>query len=356
MSFSPWIEIDPQAMQHNLGVARAHVGSARVMAVIKANAYGHGIEMAVTALQDADSFAVARVEEGLALRRMEQSKSILVLGGANDREELAAAAAAGLELVVHHPFQLDLLKNQSLPGPVAVWLKVDSGMNRLGVAPGQARDLLRELQSLASVSSVSGCLTHLANADDLGDDFTRQQLGCFRNALSSVTLPLSIANSAGILGWPETHADWVRPGIMLYGASPFATPVEALRPAMTFCSRLVSVKKVRAGETVGYGRTWQAPRDSLVGVVAAGYADGYPREMPAGTPLLVNGHVAPLAGRVSMDTLMVDLGDQPQARPGDQVVLWGRGLPAENIAAAAQTIPYTLFCGIGTRVRRKVSG
>jgi len=168
-------------------------------------------------------------------------------------------------------------------------------------------------------------------------------------------VPLSMANSAGILGWPESHGDWVRPGIMLYGASPFAAPVDALEPVMNFRSRLISVKKVRAGEAVGYGGNWQAPEDMPLGVVAAGYADGYPREIPSGTPVLVNGRIVPLVGRVSMDTLMVDLREQPDARPGDPVVLWGRGLPAETIAAAAGTIPYTLFCGIGGRVRRKVA-
>jgi alanine racemase len=356
MSFSPWIEIDPQAMKHNLGVVRAHAGDARVMAVIKANAYGHGVRVAAKALSDADSFAVARVEEGLELRNAGVDKPLLVLAGAHDASEQEAAAAAGLELVVHHPFQLELLRKQTLPAPVAVWLKVDSGMNRLGVAPEEAGATLQALQHLPGVAGVRGCLTHLANADDLGDDFTRQQVWCFRDAVSSADLPLSIANSAGILGWPETHADWVRPGIMLYGASPFATPVEALQPAMTFASRLISVKPVRAGDPVGYGGAWQAPRDSLIGVVAAGYADGYPREMPSGTPLLVNERVAPLAGRVSMDTLTVDLSDHPDARPGDRVVLWGRGLPAESIAAAAETIPYTLFCGIGRRVRREVTG
>ncbi|BAO44722.1 alanine racemase [Thiolapillus brandeum] len=351
MSFSPWIEIDASALAHNLGVVRSHAPGARVMAVIKANAYGHGVQLAAAALADADSFAVARVEEGLELRRAGVDKPLLVLAGAHDAQELEAAAAAGLELVLHHSFQLALLRETPLPAPVGVWLKVDTGMNRLGIAPGEVTAMLQALRPLASLR---GCLTHLANADDLGDDFSRVQVQRFHEAVSHTGLPLSIANSAGILGWPESHADWVRPGIMLYGASPFAAPVGDLQPAMTFASRLISVKKVRAGQSVGYGGVWQAPRDSLIGVVAAGYADGYPRETPGGTPVLVNGRSVPLVGRVSMDTLMVDLSTQPDARPGDEAVLWGRGLPAETIAGAVQTIPYTLFCGIGGRVRRKV--
>jgi len=351
MSFSPWIEIDTRALRHNLGVVRDHAPGAGIMAVIKANAYGHGVQVAASALEEADSFAVARVEEGLELRRAGVEKPVLVLAGAHDALELEAAAAAGLDLVVHHAFQLALLRETPLPSPVAVWLKVDTGMNRLGVKPGEVPGVLQTLKSLAKVR---GCLTHLANADDLGDDFTRVQVQRFHTAVGHTGLPLSIANSAGILGWPESHADWVRPGIMLYGASPFAAPVDVLQPVMTFASRLISVKKVRAGEPVGYGGLWQAPRDSIIGVVAAGYADGYPREMPGGAPVLVNGLIAPLVGRVSMDTLMVDLTEQPKACPGDPVILWGRGLPAETIAGAAQTIPYTLFCGIGGRVRRKV--
>ncbi len=356
MSLSPWIEIDARALKHNLGVVRRQAPGAKIMAVIKANAYGHGVLVAASALEDADSFAVARVDEGLALRAAGVDKPLLVLAGAHDADELRAAAAAGLELVVHHAFQIALLKETALAAPVAVWLKVDTGMNRLGVAPAEATGLLQELKELTCVAAIRGCLTHLANADDLGDDFTRVQLRRFREAVAHAGLPLSMANSAGILGWPESHGDWVRPGIMLYGASPFAAPLEALDPVMSFHARLISVKKVRGGEAVGYGGTWTAPQDMLLGVVAAGYADGYPREMPSGTPVQVNGHSVPLVGRVSMDTLMVDLREQPQARPGDPVLLWGRGLPAETIAAAAGTIPYTLFCGIGGRVRREVTG
>ncbi|WP_456377672.1 alanine racemase [Thiolapillus sp.] len=353
MPFSPWIEIDRKALQHNLDVVRKHAPHSRVMAVIKADAYGHGVLPVAAAVAGADAFAVARIEEATRLREAGIDKKILVLSGAHDEQELLQASRLGVELVVHHAAQFALLAEAAMPRPVVVWLKLDTGMNRLGFPPQQTQQLLSRLQDLSGIARVAGVLTHLANADDLGDDFTSVQLQRFSGAVAGLDLPLSMANSAGILGWPSSHADWVRPGIMLYGASPFSSPVEELRPAMTFASRLISVKMVQAGEPVGYGGNWQAPESMPVGVVAAGYGDGYPREMPAGTPVLLNNQKIPVVGRVSMDMLMVDLRQQPQALVGDEVVLWGRGLPVETIAAAAETIPYTLFCGITSRVQRR---
>jgi len=353
MPFSPWIEIDREALRHNLGVVRKHAAHSRVMAVIKADAYGHGMLPVAAALAEADGFAVARVDEAARLREAGIDKEILVLSGAHDKQELLQASRLGVELIVHHAAQLALLAETGLSRPVAVWLKLDTGMNRLGFPPQQAQELLSRLRNLSGVAKVVGILTHLANADDLGDDYTPLQLQRFSRATAALNLPLSIANSAGILGWSSSHEDWVRPGIMLYGASPFSAPVEELRPAMTFGSRLISVNTVQAGEPIGYGGIWQAPEPMPVGVIAAGYGDGYPREMPAGTPVLLNNQRVPVVGRVSMDTLMVDLRRQPQAQVGDEVVLWGRDLPAETIAAAAQTIPYTLFCGITSRVQRR---
>ncbi|WP_457666244.1 alanine racemase [Thiolapillus sp.] len=354
MPFSPWIEIDTRALQHNLGVVRRHAPAARVMAVIKANAYGHGILPVAAALQDADAFAVARVEEALQLREAGVDKPLLVLAGAHDAGELQQAAKWGMELVVQHTAQLTLLDNTPASRSVVVWLKLDTGMNRLGFSPLQTNELLARLEALPGVSRIAGVLTHLANADDLGDDYTKLQVQRFAAATADTALPLSIANSAGIMGWPSTHADWVRPGIMLYGASPFAVLADELQPVMTFGARLISIKTVQQGEPVGYGGIWQAPENLPVGVVAAGYGDGYPREMPSGTPVLLNGAEVPVVGRVSMDTLMVDLRTQPRAQVGDEVVLWGRGLPAHVIADAAETIPYTLFCGIAARVQRRL--
>lgn len=353
MPFSPWIEIDRPALQHNLSVVKKHAPQSRIMAVIKANGYGHGALPVADALAGADAFAVARVGEGAELRAAGIEKQLLVLAGAHDVAELREASRLGMQLVVQHVVQLALLEQTRLPRPVVVWVKLDTGMNRLGFAAWEFKAVLARLKRISSIASVAGVLTHLANADDLGDDATRVQLTRFSQATRACDLPLSIANSAGIMGWPSTHADWVRPGIMLYGASPFSALADELQPVMTFGSRLIAIKTVAAGGPVGYGGLWQTPESMPIGVVAAGYGDGYPREIASGTPVSIDGQSVPIIGRVSMDTLMVDLRGQPQARVGDEVILWGRGLPVEIIAAAAETIPYTLFCGITARVQRR---
>ncbi len=352
MSFVPTVEIDLSALRHNLSVVRRHAPASRVMAVVKADAYGHGLLEVARTLEAVDALAVARMDEGVLLRSGQPRKRILVLAGAQDAAELEAAADAQLELVVHHPRQLELLKDFGREGALRCWLKLDTGMHRLGFPPVECRERLEALRALPAVAEVAGILTHLANADDLGDDYTRVQLERFRRATEGLLLPLSAANSAGILGWPESHLDWVRPGIMLYGASPFVPVRQALQPAMTFRARLVAVKTIDAGAPVGYGGDWTAPETMPLGVVGAGYGDGYPREVAAGTPVLVRGRRVPLVGRVSMDLLTVDLRSCPEARVGDEVVLWGGGLPVEEIARAAGTIPYTLLCGITGRVRR----
>ena len=356
MSFLPTVEIDTQALHHNLALVRRHAPGSKVMAVIKADGYGHGLLEVAHALDGADALAVARVDEGVLLRRHQPDRRLLVLAGAHDQAELEAAAEAGLEVVIHHPGQVEALARARLARPLRCWIKLDTGMHRLGFPPYEFRLRLEQLRELPAVAEVAGVLTHLANADDLGDDYTRVQLQRFREAVGDTVLPASVANSAGILGWPESHADWVRPGIMLYGASPFATPVEELRPVMHFRARLIAVKEVSAGAAVGYGGEWTAPEKMPIGVVAAGYGDGYPREVPQGTPVLLRGRRIPRIGRVSMDTLILDLRQLPDARVGEEVLLWGAGLPVEEIARAANTIPYTLFCGITTRVRRAYSG
>ena len=351
MSCLPRVEIHAPALRHNLGVVRRHAPHSHVMAVIKADGYGHGLLEVAEALEGADAFAVARVDEALPLRRRHPHKRILVLAGAHDADTLAAAADHGLEVVVHHPRQIELLAAHGGP-PLKVWLKLDTGMHRLGFPPVECRSRLAELRGLSAVAEVAGVLSHLANADDLGDDYTKRQLERFEQATAGLVLPRSLANSAAILGWPDTHFDWVRPGIMLYGASPFVPVREELEPAMSFHARLIAVKTIPAGAPVGYGGDWTAPEAMPLGVVAAGYGDGYPREVPAGTPVLIRGRRVPIVGRVSMDTLTVDLRTLPEARVGDDVLLWGPGLRVEEIARAAGTIPYTLLCGITARVRR----
>ncbi|MCP3868848.1 MAG: alanine racemase [Gammaproteobacteria bacterium] len=354
----PHANIELDALRHNLQRVREISPGSAVMAVIKANAYGHGALRAAGALVAADAFAVARVEEGVVLREAGFQKDILVLEGSFGGAELQAASRHHLMLAVVRPQQLEVLDRKVLPQPVNCWLKLDTGMHRLGFQLPQAREAYQRLQACPNVGGPVRLMTHLANADNLQDDTTSKQLAAFLPLAESWGVQASMANSAGILGWPQSHGEWVRPGIMLYGASPFMGgrgENDGLKPVMTFCSRLLAVNRYAKGEAVGYGGSWRCPEDMPLGVVAVGYGDGYPRHAPSGTPVLLNGQRVPLAGRVSMDMISVDLRTQPDARVGDPVVLWGEGLPAEEIADCAGTISYELFCGVTPRVRFRVS-
>ncbi len=325
-------------------------------AAVKAEGYGHGL-IRVARTLDADAFAVACLEEALTLREAGVARPILLLEGVFEAAELPPCARHGLEIAVHHPEQARMLEHARLEQPVRVWLKIDTGMHRLGLAPETVAAVWRRLRDCPAVRPDIGLMSHLARADERDCDYTRQQSRIFEAATGGLPGERSLANSAGILGWPDTHCDWVRPGIMLYGASPFVdglTSDDGLRPVMTFHTRLIAIKRLRRGEPVGYGGTWICPEEMDVGVAAVGYGDGYPRHAPSGTPVLVNGREAALIGRVSMDMITLDLRRHPEARIGDPVVLWGQGLPVERIAQAAGTISYTLLCGVTARVRRDV--
>jgi alanine racemase len=327
------------------------------MAVIKANAYGHGLVPAARALAEADGFAVARLGEGLALRAAGLRNRILLLEGVFSAEQLAAAAQAQFELMVHSFEQLALLEALAGATPVTVWLKIDSGMNRLGFRLEEFAAAYARLRGNPHVQSEPTLVTHLASADDRRDPRTRQQLEAFATATAGLNGARSIANSAGVLAWPAARTDWVRPGLMLYGVSPFASGTGAalgLRPAMTLRTEVIAVKNVRAGETVGYGGTWTAPRETRMAVVAAGYGDGYPCNTATGAPVQINGRGAPLVGRVSMDMVTVDVTDLPAVSVGDPVVLWGSEVPVEEIAAQAGAIPWDLLCGVSQRVQLDV--
>ena len=325
-------------------------------AAVKAEGYGHGLVRTARAL-DADAFAVACVEEALALREAGIDRRIVLLEGVFEADELPWCARHALDIAVHQPEQLRMLELARLERPLRVWLKIDSGMHRLGLAPEATAAAFQRLCACSAVQAEIGMMSHLARADERDCDYTRQQLHTFEAATAGLPGERSLANSAGILGWPDTHFDWVRPGIMLYGASPFVdslAPDEDLRPVMSFHTRLIAIKRLRRGEPVGYGGTWICPEDMDVGVAAVGYGDGYPRHAPSGTPVLIDGRAAVLVGRVSMDMITLDLRRHPQARIGDPVLLWGEGLPVERIAQAAGTISYTLLCGVTARVRREV--
>lgn len=344
--------IDLAALRHNLDRVRGAAPGRRIMAIIKANAYGHGMVRVANALSDVDAFAVARLEEALQLRQAGVVTPIVLLEGFLETNELNEITAHNLQVVIHHEYQVQVLERARLAKPVIAWLKIDTGMHRLGVRVEQAVALWQRLQRCSAVSELR-LMTHLASADDRSSEQTEQQLEAFRHVISGMQGAMSIANSAGILGWPRSHGDWVRPGIMLYGVSPFMAgkgEEEGLQPVMTLRSCLIAINQARQGDAIGYGASWVCPEDMPVGVIACGYGDGYPRHAVPGTPVLVNGERVPLIGRVSMDMICVDLRQQPRADVGDPIVLWGKGLPVEEVAMRASTIPYELLCGVTGRV------
>lgn len=348
-------QVDLGALRHNLRVARAAAPHSRLLAVVKADAYGHGLLPVARAAGDlADGFAVSCLEEAIPLREAGIDKPILLLEGFFDPSELPVIERYGLDCALHADWQLEMLERARVARPIPIWLKIDSGMHRLGVRPEEARAFYWRLRDCPAVDQHVRLMTHLAYADDRSDEYTHYQLENFERATEGLPGERSIGNSAGVLAWPRTRSDWVRPGIMLYGASPFAdgqpSPA-ALRPVMTLRTRLVAVRQCRKGDRIGYAGRFECPEDMPVGVVAAGYGDGYPRHAPCGTPVLVDGRRAGIVGRVSMDMLCVDLRGLEHVRPGAEVTLWGEGLPVEEIAAACGTISYELLCKLTRRVR-----
>lgn len=347
------VSINLTALRHNLQIVRQAAPGCRVMAAIKADGYGHGLVRVAKALNESDGFGVACIDEALQLRAAGIAAPITLLEGFFHADEIPLIEQHRLDLLLHHESQIAVLEQASIDTPIRVWLKIDTGMHRLGVSPKRTPALWKRLESIPGLLPV-GQMTHLACADDREHPATAKQLQVFAQATAALPGERAIANSAGILGWPDTHGDWVRPGIMLYGVSPFIGGTAAqhdLKPVMTLSSELIAVNIVQKGETVGYGGTWTCPETMPVGVVAVGYGDGYPRHAGNGTPVLVNGQRVPLIGRVSMDMVCVDLRSQPEAGIGDPVVLWGEGLPAEEVAEAAGTIAYELFCSVTRRVR-----
>ncbi len=355
MTPAAYAVIDLEALRHNLNIVRRLAPASKIMAVIKANAYGHGLMRIAQALySEVNSIAVARVHEAVRLREYGINNSITVLQGFVCQDELQAIDEHQLIAVIHCHEQLALLSNFKGIYQQPVWLKMDTGMNRLGFKAEEIAPAYQRLKSIINADDKIGLMTHLSDADQPKHPKTRQQIELFKKFVGAMQHACSIANSAAVLAWPEAVAEWVRPGLMLFGCSPFADKTGAdfdLRPVMSLQSRLIAVKNLEPGETVGYGGVWTCQRKTRLGVIAIGYGDGYPRAVGNGTPVLVNGQRVPLVGRVSMDMITVDLAALPEARPGDPVTLWGAGLAVEEIAAAADTIPYTLLCGITQRVQ-----
>lgn len=355
--------INLQALRHNTAHARTLAGTARLLAVVKANAYGHGAsQVAVAIAEQVDAFGVACLEEALQLRAAGITRPILLMEGVFEAQELDNAAREQLWPAITNEQQLAWLEQAQLSAPLQVWLKVNTGMNRLGIAPAQVTAFLQRIYDCPQVIDHSVApvvvFTHLSSADNLHSDATLQQLKQFAELpLAGAAVARSAANSGGLLQWPASHYDWVRPGYMLYGNSPLDAAhsnTAALKPVMTLTSRIIALRNIEAGEAVGYGGTFVAQRPTTIACVAIGYGDGYPRQAVNGTPVLVNGQRAALAGRVSMDMLMIDVTGIANVALGTPVVLWGDGLPVDEVARYAGTVGYELLTRLPARPPRVV--
>lgn len=345
--------IDLDALKHNLQRVKQQAPNSKIMAVVKANGYGHGLRHVAKHALGADAFGVARIEEALQLRASGVVKPILLLEGFYSPMDLAVLVTNNIQTVVHCEEQLVALEQAQLDVPVNVWLKIDSGMHRLGVRPEQYPNFLERLQACKNVVKPLRYMSHFGCADELDKSTTSEQIELFLAMTKGHEGERSLAASAGLLAWKHSQLEWVRPGIIMYGVSPFDdNSAQALgyQPVMTLKSHLIAVRDVKAGESVGYGATWTSLRDTKVGVIAIGYGDGYPRTAPNGTPVVVNGRKVPIAGRVSMDMLTVDLGPQACDKVGDEVILWGKELPAEEVASHIGTIAYELVTKLTSRV------
>jgi alanine racemase len=345
-------------MQHNLARARACAPGAKVWAVVKANAYGHGLERGMRGFAAADGLALIETENAVRLRELGWTKPVLLLEGFFDASDIPLLAEHNINSTVHCIEQIKMLEYTQLYRPIDVHLKMNTGMNRLGFQPAQYTAAYARLRAIPGVRNIT-LMTHFANADELEHPRLTivEQVRRFREGANGIEAPRSLSNSGGVLHQAELarelHNDWVRPGIMLYGGTPGGKSARefGLLPAMTLSSEVIGIQQLVAGDTVGYGSRFEAPGPMTVGVVACGYADGYPRHAPHGTPVLVDGVRTTLVGRVSMDMMTVDLTPIANARVGSKVTLWGDGLPIDEVAQAAGTIGYELMCAVAPRVR-----
>jgi alanine racemase len=341
------------ALRHNLAHIRRCAPHSKVMAVVKADGYGHGLERVAKTLSDADAFGVAALSDAQRLRTAGLSQKIVLLSGFDENDDLAQLRALDVDTVVHHGFQLEMLEQDS-GSAIQVWLKMDTGMHRLGFAPEAFAAAYARLQMMPNVADDIVCMSHFASSDELENPQTQSQSRCFDTHLPQGKAAQSLANSFGILAWPDSQRSWVRAGGALYGLSVAQGKSGrdfGLKPAMSLSTRLISIQSVKAGERIGYAGSYVCPEDMRVGVAAIGYGDGYPRNVKSGTPALLNGKPVPIIGRVSMDLMTIDLRTQPDAHVGDTLLLWGGDLPVELIAEAAGTISYELTCSITRRVR-----
>ncbi len=352
------VELDLAALHHNVKRIRDIAPQSKILAMVKANAYGHGLISIAKALNDVEGFGVSCSEEALYLRQAGLTQRIVLMEGLFSKDEIPLLTDYELDTVIHDHNQLNLLSEHPLPYPINVWLKVNTGMNRLGFLPRDFSEVLQKLDRCPWLK-ITCVMTHFSSADKSTDATTQTQIKLFEQTLKKSTFPISLANSAAILAHSKTHADWVRPGLMLYGVSPFADSSASqfsLKPVMTLKSEIISIHPLEWGDRVGYGGTWSASKPLRVGIVAIGYGDGYPHRAESGTPILVNGRLSELVGQVSMDMLVVNLSNQPDAKIGDPVVLWGTGLPIEQVAESTSSFRFELLCGInrGQLVRTRI--
>ncbi|MBE8167806.1 MAG: alanine racemase [Shewanella sp.] len=349
----PRAEVSCRALQANLARLKEIAPQSQIMAVVKANGYGHGLLNVANCLSEADGFGLARLEEALMLRAGGITQKLLLLEGVFHQADLPKLVEQNIETVVHHDVQLQMLEQTTLDKPIIVWLKLDSGMHRLGFVAEDFKSVYQRLRDCPNVAKPIHLMTHFACADEPDNPMTQAQYQQFTALVNSLGGERSLANSAATLYWPQTQADWIRPGIALYGVSPVVGDLgsnHGLIAAMELKSELIAIRDHNAGESAGYGAFWTAEQDTILGVVAIGYGDGYPRNAPEGTPILINGRRVPIVGRVSMDMLTVDLGIASQDNVGDEAMLWGRELPVEEVAEHIGTIAYELVTKLTPRV------
>lgn len=348
--------IDLQALRHNVKQIQAKSPQSKILAVVKANAYGHGANEVSKNLEPyVAAFGVMFLDEALKLYHAGIKKPIIILSGYLDRKELNTIDKCNFESVIHNKEQISILESTHVSRRIKVWLKIDTGMHRLGFQPSAVAEIYKRLISTHKVSEPLRFMTHFSDADDKNNSKTNKQIACFEKVISSLKVKGSkcLANSSAILNWSKSCSDLMRPGITLHGVSPLGNKTGLdlnLKPVMTLTSRLIAIHELHKGETVGYGSTWVCPEDMRIGIISVGYGHGYPRGIKKNAPVLINGIRCPLVGRIAMDMSNVDLRQVPDAKVGDQVILWGQGLPIEEIAAAANTVPYELFCRLTTRV------
>ncbi|WP_428773581.1 alanine racemase [Vibrio sp.] len=347
--------INLKALSDNYNILKKKSANKSVVAVIKGDAYGHNAVKTAQTLTQADMFAVSRIEEALELRGEGITQPVLLLEGCFCKADLETAAREGFHTAIHCKEQLEDLKQANITQPITVWLKLDTGMHRLGVHPYELNDYVRQIEATNKIAGPVGFMSHFSCADDMSSSTTQKQIDLFLSQTAGYPGPKTLANSAGILYWTDSHLDYMRAGISLYGISPNEDETGAqhgLRCAMTLNSKLIAVREHKANQPVGYGEKWTSGRDTYIGVVAMGYGDGYPRNAPEGTPVYINGRIVPISGRVSMDMVTVDLGPDALDKVGDNVEFWGENLPIENVAQHIGTIPYELVIKLTKRVRK----